>query len=143
MKIHILTIGKPKLAYAQIGFEEYAKRMARLHELRITHLADRHSNDAAKITSKTHGATVVALEIQGTQHTSEELAAFLRKRELESRELCFVIGGPDGLPQAVRDTADFQWSLSRLTLPHDLAMVATLEALYRASTINAHLPYHK
>jgi len=74
---------------------------------------------------------------------SHELAVFLDKHELEAREVSFVIGGPDGLPQATRDSADYRWSLSRLTLPHDLAMVVTLEALFRASTIRAGLPYHR
>lgn len=83
------------------------------------------------------------LEINGTEYTSEKLAEFLGKREMEARELSFVIGGPEGLPQEVRSAAQFQWSLGRLTLPHDLAQIVTLEALYRASTINAHLPYHK
>jgi 23S rRNA (pseudouridine1915-N3)-methyltransferase len=53
------------------------------------------------------------------------------------------VGGPEGLPQAVIDQADLAWSLSKLTLPHDLAMVVLLEALYRASTISAGQPYHK
>jgi len=72
-----------------------------------------------------------------------DLRVRLEVCELEAREVSIVIGGPDGLPQEIRDTADYQWSLSRLTLPHDLAMVVTLEALFRASTLNAGLPYHR
>ena len=96
-----------------------------------------------KIREVTAGTHTVALEITGTMFTSHELADFLTKRELEAREVSFLIGGPDGLPQAIRQSADYRWSLSRLTLPHDLAMVVTLEALFRASTINARLPYHR
>jgi len=143
MKLHIVTIGKPKLAYAQSGWSEYYDRLQRLHTIRTTHLADKYATDIAKIHDTTHGTFVVALEIAGKDLDSQTLADFLRVRELESREVSFVIGGPDGLPQAIRDSADFHWSLSRLTLPHDLAMVVTLEALYRASTIHAGLPYHR
>lgn len=143
MKIHVLTIGKPKLAYAQAGWEEYLGRLQRLHSVRVTQLGDKYAGDAAKILGETAGTVRVVLEIFGTEHTSEALAGFLKARELESREVSFIIGGPDGLPTAVQETADYQWSLGRLTLPHDLAMVVTLEALYRASTINAHLPYHR
>ncbi len=143
MKIHILTIGKPKLSYAQQGFEEYLGRLKRLHQVRVTHLSDKYAYDTKKILGEIQGSITVVLEIYGVEYTSEKLADFLQARELESREVCFVIGGPEGLPQQVRDTANYQWSLGRLTLPHDLAMVVTAEALYRASTINARLPYHK
>ncbi len=143
MKIQLVTIGKPKLAYATQGWEEYLKRLQRLHQVRVTQLSDKHAYDAPKIRAKTAGTTLVVLDIQGTEHSSTQLADFLRKRELDSKEVSFLIGGPEGLPEEVRHAADYQWSLGPLTLPHDLAMVVTLEALYRASTINAGLPYHK
>ncbi|MBL8121535.1 23S rRNA (pseudouridine(1915)-N(3))-methyltransferase RlmH [Candidatus Saccharibacteria bacterium] len=143
MKLHILTIGKPKLAYAHAGWDEYYGRLQRLHSVRTTQLHDKYTNDAEKILAETAGTVRIILEIFGKEYTSEDLASFLEARELESREVSFIVGGPDGLPQQVRDSADYQWSLGRLTLPHDLAMVVTLEALYRASTINAGLPYHR
>ena len=58
-------------------------------------------------------------------------------------ELAFVIGGDEGLSDAVRSRANLLWSLSALTFPHDLAQLVTLEALYRASTVAAGVPYHK
>lgn len=146
MKLHLVTVGKPKLAYAALGWEEYLgrlQRLQRLHTVRLTQLADKHANDPAKFREATGGTYVVALEITGTMLDSPQLADFLRGRELAAREVSLVIGGPDGLPAEIRAAADYRWSLSRLTLPHDLAMVVTLEALYRASTINAHLPYHR
>lgn len=143
MKLHIVTVGKPKLAYASIGWDDYLGRLQRLHTVRVTQLADKYTDDADKFREVTRGTYTVALEITGRDLTSHQLAAFLQDRELGAKEVSFIIGGPDGLPQPIRDTANFQWSLSRLTLPHDLAMVVTLEALFRASTINAHLPYHR
>ena len=143
MKLRLVTIGKPKLSYAAQGWEEYLPRLQRLHQVTVTQLPDKYAYDANRILAELKGATIVVLEIAGREYTSEELAVFLEKRELEAKEVAFVIGGPEGLPEAVRTAADHQWSLGRLTLPHDLAMVVTLEALYRASTINAHLPYHK
>ena len=143
IKLHILTIGKPKLAYAAAGWQEYFKRLERLHSVRSTQLSDKFAYDAEKFLESAGSAYKVVLEITGSQLTSEQLAAFLQKRELESREVCFIIGGPEGLPEQVRAAADYQLSFSKLTFPHDLAMVVLLEALYRASTINARLPYHK
>jgi 23S rRNA (pseudouridine1915-N3)-methyltransferase len=143
MKLHIVTIGKPKLAYARLGWEEYLGRLQRLHTVRLTQLADKYAYDVTKISEVVQGTFVVVLEINGTQMNSENLAEFLVKRALDAREVSFIIGGPEGLPETVRAEADYQWSLGPLTLPHDLAMVVTLEALYRSSTITAGLPYHK
>jgi 23S rRNA (pseudouridine1915-N3)-methyltransferase len=142
MKLHIITIGKPKLAYAKLGWEEYLGRLRRYHSVRVTHLADKYSGDADKILETAGNSYKVGLIIEGRQFSSEQLAAFLKERALEAREVSFIIGGPNGLPTAVQTAMDFQWSLSRRTLPHDLAMVNVAEALYRASTINAGTPYH-
>lgn len=143
MKIHIVTIGKPKLAYAVSGWNEYLGRLQRQHTVRVTNIADKFADDSSKFREATAGTYIVALEIRGTNFSSQALADFLTAREFEAREVSFLIGGPDGLPREVRDRANFHWSLSSLTLPHDLAMVVTLEALYRASTIKVGLPYHR
>jgi 23S rRNA (pseudouridine1915-N3)-methyltransferase len=143
MKLHLVTIGKPKFAYAISGWEEYLARLRRYHEVRVTHLSDKHAYDAAKISEAASTSYRVILEATGLEMTSPKFAKFLEKRELEAREVSFIIGGPEGLPQEVIDTADFLLSLSRLTFPHDLAMVVLAEALYRASTIRAGHPYHK
>lgn len=143
MKLHIVTVGQPKLAYAKMGWDEYLPRLQRLHTVRVTQIADKYAYDAKKFDETTSGTYKVVLEITGSQMSSPELAGFLRTRELDAREVSFIIGGPEGLPQDIRDTANYQWSFGKLTLPHDLAMVTLLEALYRASTINANLPYHK
>jgi len=143
MKLRLVTVGKPKLTYAAAGWSEYLQRLQRLHQVHVIHLADKYAYDTTRILEQTAKTTLVVLEIQGKQYSSEQLADFLQKRELESKEVSFLIGGPEGLPDVVRQAADYQWSLGPLTLPHDLAMVIALEALYRASTINAGLPYHK
>lgn len=142
MKLHIITIGSPKLAYAKQGWDEYWNRLKHFHQIRVTHITDKNNNPKS-ITEAIGNSYKIVLEIEGKQLSSPELAVFLDKRAQEGREVALLIGGPDGLPQDIRDSADFQLSFSKLTLPHDLAMVVLLEALYRASTINAHLPYHK
>lgn len=142
MKLHIITIGQPKLSYAKQGWEEYWNRLKHYHDIRATHIPDKHNN-AEHILEAAGSSYKIVLEIQGREFTSPELAQFLEKRALDGRELSFIIGGPDGLPAEVRQAADLQWSFGRLTLPHDLAMVTLLETLYRASTISAGQPYHR
>ena len=141
MKIHIVTIGNPKLEYAQSGWNLYLERLKHYHSVRVTHISDKR-NDATHITAAAGSAYRVALVINGPQMSSEELATFIEKRANVAQELCFIIGGPDGLPHDVIAAADKQWGLSELTFPHDLAMVMLAETLYRASTITAGQPYH-
>lgn len=142
MKLHIITVGRPKLPYAKAGWEEYFQRLKHYHQLRASHIADKH-NDAAHILEAAGTSYKVALVIEGKQLSSLQLAGFLARQQQTGREVSFIIGGPAGLPAEVARAADYQWSLGQLTLPHDLAMVLLLETLYRASTINAGHPYHK
>lgn len=142
MRIHIVTVGQPKLCYARDGWDEYYGRLGHFHQVRVTHLSDKYSADAQKLLDAAGSAYKVALVIDGNQMDSHQLSSFLQKRAQESREVCFIIGGPDGLPPEVAQVADYHWSLSPLTFPHDLAMVILVEALYRASTITAGHPYH-
>ena len=143
MKLHIITIGKPKQSYAQVGWSEYLGRLRRYHDVRITQLNDKHAYDSEKLIETVRGNFTIALVVTGKQLSSVQLSTFLQSRQLEAREISFIIGGPNGLPEKVITSADFCWSLSELTFPHDLAMVVLLEALYRASTINTGHPYHK
>lgn len=143
MKVHIITVGEPKLAYAKQGWEEYLKRLQHYHAVRVTHIADKWAYDAAHILQAAGNAYKVGLIIEGREFSSPSLSEFLDKRAQAGQEVCFIIGGPEGLPDAVQQVVDVAWSFSKLTFPHDLAMVVLAEALYRASTISAGLPYHK
>lgn len=142
MKIHIITIGKPKLPYAIIGWDEYWSRLSHYHQLQVSHINDKNNNYKS-IQPIIKNNYVVALEITGKQLTSYELATFLEKRAIIDSNICFIIGGPDGLPKEIIKQANFLWSFSHLTFPHDLAMVILLESLYRASTIISNQPYHR
>jgi 23S rRNA (pseudouridine1915-N3)-methyltransferase len=141
MKLHIITVGSPKLKYAQLGWEEYWNRLGHYHQLRVTHIADKH-NTANSLQAAIGKSISVGLVIEAQQFSSPELAVFLEKRALDGREVSFIVGGPDGIPLALQGQLNHQWSFGKLTYPHDLAMVMLLESLYRASTISAGLPYH-
>ena len=141
--MQIVTVGEPKLAYAKLGWQEYLGRLQHYHTVRVTHIADKWAYDAAKLLQAVQGTYTIALVIGGRQLTSHQLAAFLEQKALAAQEISFLVGGPEGLPQAVIDQADMQLGLSQLTFPHDLAMVILAEALYRASTLNAGQAYHK
>ena len=86
---------------------------------------------------------LVALDREGGQLSSEELAAFVREREEQPpQRTVFLIGGPRGLAPELRDAARTRLSLGRPTLPHQLARVVLLEQLYRSFKILRGEPYH-
>lgn len=143
MKIQLITIGEPKLPYAKAGFEMYVDRLKHYHPVRVTHIADKNNDSQHLLAAAGSNTYKVALVIDGPQLSSKQLAQFIEQRNQDGREVALIIGGPDGLPADVIAACDMQLSFSKLTFPHDLAMVVLAETLYRASTIAAGQPYHR
>jgi len=86
---------------------------------------------------------LVALDEHGKQMGSEILADFIQKRSNQSvRNLIFLIGGAFGLDKAILDRANYKWSLSLLTFPHQLVRLILAEQVYRACTIIKNEKYH-
>jgi 23S rRNA (pseudouridine1915-N3)-methyltransferase len=86
---------------------------------------------------------VVALDVLGRSMSTEKLAANLADWQMNGRDICLLIGGPDGLSSECLARANMCWSLSDLTMPHPLVRIVLMEQLYRAWTINANHPYHR
>lgn len=89
------------------------------------------------------GHRVIALDGRGKQWSTMELAQRLENWMREEHGVCFLIGGPDGLPATCREQARDIWSLGKLTLPHPLVRAIVAEQLYRAWTITQNHPYHR
>ena len=80
----------------------------------------------------------------GAERTSAAWAARIGELEVRSvGQVSFLLGGAGGHSRALKNRADELWSLSKLTLPHELARLVLLEQLYRAETIRAGHPYHR
>jgi len=89
-------------------------------------------------------ALMVLLDVEGREWDSRALAAQIERWQLGgTKEAAFVIGGHFGVSQGVRERADVRWSLSKLTLTHEMARVLLVEQIYRAYTITHGLPYQK
>ena len=71
-------------------------------------------------------ATVVALDMNGEKYSKAEIRSLLRRH---SGDIAFVIGGSLGLGQNVLERADYRWSLSAMTLPHQLARMAAVRVI--------------
>ena len=89
-------------------------------------------------------AHVVLLAIDGVERSSKGLSARIDELVVRGKsDIAFVIGGSDGVSDAVRERADETLSFGPITLPHNLARVVLLEQLYRAQKISRGEPYHK
>ncbi len=147
--MRLLAIGKARQGPEQELFDRYAKRLR--PALELTELAEARGAPAeikrregqALLAALPAGAFLVALDEGGEHPGSLELASRLEDWLGRSKPLCFVIGGAEGLDQALIDRADRILSLGRLTWPHLLVRVLLAEQLYRARSIAAGHPYHR
>jgi len=143
MKIKVAWIGKTKEPAIQALTEDYLKRISRYAEVEGLALKDEAGVLAlARGERQKDRHKLVLLDSRGKQLSSEELAAFLEREQLQALPLLFAIGGADGFSEEGRRQAGFVLSLGRMTLPHELARVVLLEQIYRAFTIMKNHPYH-
>jgi len=141
----VFAIGKPKLAFARAGVEEYAERLRGFANVTLTCLkGGTRENESALLLQRSEGMLRIVMDERGEQLPSRTLAATITGWEHRGvKNGAILIGGADGHAEAVRKAADWTWSLSKLTLQHELALVVLYEQLYRAYTIKAGLPYHR
>ncbi|HYC38935.1 MAG TPA: 23S rRNA (pseudouridine(1915)-N(3))-methyltransferase RlmH [Chitinophagaceae bacterium] len=155
MKISFWSIGKANEAYVRSGVEEFSKRINRYFKLKWTIIPvpknagmlsemDLRKKEAETILEwLSDDDYLVALDERGKQLSSEKLADFLQAQANErTSHLVFLIGGAFGLHDSVLQRADFVWSLSRLTFPHQLVRLLLAEQIYRACSILRHEKYH-
>lgn len=89
------------------------------------------------------GSAMIALDERGDQPTSPDFAARIATFRDQARDLCFVIGGADGIDPSLRSRAEWQISFGKMVWPHMFVRVMLAEQLYRATTILAGTPYHR
>jgi 23S rRNA (pseudouridine1915-N3)-methyltransferase len=155
MKIHLISVGKNMPKWVCDGYEEYAARMPADYRVQLIEISaekrTKHSDiqkicviEEAKITAAIpKDAYCIALDRIGKTQDTKSLAKCLQTWHDNSRDMCFVIGGPEGLSRDFLEKADEIWSLSAMTLPHPLVRVMLSEQLYRAWTIIIKHPYHR
>lgn len=155
MHFRVAAIGQRMPEWVNTGWQEYARRFPRAPRLELLELPmeKRGKNPDIQrlknIESDRLSAAVpanacaIALDVGGRQWSTSELADQMRNWMRNGRDVCFLVGGPDGMTSACVKTADQCWSLGALTLPHPLVRVILAEQLYRAWTVVNNHPYHR
>lgn len=155
MHIRLIAVGDRQPTWVDDAFNNYSGRFPREWKFRIDCIATARRSKNNKTQSARDAECeqilsrikadeqVVLLDERGKQLTSQALAERLLDWQADGRDICFVIGGPDGVSDACRQRANTIWSLSQLTLPHGLARVLFSEQMYRAWSLQIGHPYHR
>lgn len=152
LKICLLYPGRTKTAFLQVGENEFQKRLRTFCELEIIitkevkgkSTPEQIKEEAKFLSDKIPKQTyLIALDDKGREFSSEELAKFLENLSNQGySHLTFVIGGPYGLAEDLKQKAQLKLSCSRFTFTHEMVRPILLEQLYRAFTINTGKKYH-
>lgn len=155
MKLQFWAIGKNHEPYVKDGVDLFTKRISNYYPVEWNILPT--PKNAAMLSEmdlrKKEGDMItgflqkedylVLLDEHGKQVSSEGLAAFIQQRANESvKTIVFLIGGAYGVSDAVKQRANYQWSLSKLVFPHQLVRLILAEQVYRACSINRNEKYH-
>lgn len=153
MRLRVIWTGKTRDANLKALIEVYLRRLSHFAKCEVSEFREVSSSskklgidrDSKRISDGLReGAVNVLLDPEGSEWTSEQLANELRYwRDHGTKEVTFIVGGPNGVSDDLSSRADKRWSLSRLTFTHEMARVVLLEQLYRAYTIIHGLPYQK
>ncbi len=143
-KIKIIAVGKIKNKNIESELNEFFKRLTPFCSISIQEMKDegikKESEKIALIIKENPGAFI--LDAKGKQFSSEEFSELLKKESKESKEIVFIIGGPDGIESSVKSKAK-NISLSNMTFTHEMSRLLLVEQIYRAFMIQSNRPYHK
>ena len=151
MHIVVAAIGRVKPGPEKELFDSYAARLPWRVDLKEIEIKKEMAVDVRRVregeallAAIPEGARIIALDERGK---SEGSAIFAKRlgtwRDDGVRSVAFVIGGADGLDDALRKKADAVLSFGALTWPHMLVRALLAEQLYRAHTILTGHPYHR
>lgn len=151
----IIAIGKNMPSWVTEGYKEYAKRMPSDYQLELIEIPTEKrlkNADIAKIMmieetkiklSIPNGSYVIALDRIGKTLDTKTLAKRLQTWHDNQQNVCFIIGGPEGLSSSFISDCDEIWSLSAMTFPHPIVRIVLAEQIYRAWSITVNHPYHR
>ncbi|MCC7006973.1 MAG: 23S rRNA (pseudouridine(1915)-N(3))-methyltransferase RlmH [Ottowia sp.] len=155
MQLHVLAVGSKMPNWIETAYADYAKRLPPEFKLHLKEIRP-EPRSSGKTTTQMMAleatrieaalppqARLSVLDELGTDITTLQLAARLAQWQVNGQAIAFVIGGADGLAQAIKEKSELRIRLSSLTLPHGMVRVLLAEQLFRAWSINHNHPYHR
>ena len=155
MNINFLLIESSRPQWSETAFESYKSKFNKSITISWNGIkpATRSKNySVAEVVQKESALLkkkikehdfVVALDKEGINLDTEKLKSNFENWIASSKDVTFVIGGPDGLSNELTEESNFCWSLSQLTFPHAVVPILVLEQIYRAWSMTQNHPYHR
>lgn len=158
MRLGLICVGRLKAGPERELYARYAGRVAALRRIGLEGLDLREideskaKNPAERMAREGEGilalvpaeAALVVFDERGGAADSAAFAGFIgRERDAGRRAMWFVVGGSEGLDEAVRARAQAVFSFGAMTLPHQLVRILAAEQIYRAMTLLSGHPYHR
>jgi len=154
MKIKIITVTSKKNQYKN-EIDRYLKMLPSFMkvdqiELPISKRSKQKAVDqnleeeCNKILSQINSSDfLITMDEKGNQIDTVQFSKWLKRWMDEGIQPVFLVGGPDGLAQKLKDKANASLSLSSLTYAHSMVPLILAEQLYRAWSIIDNQPYHR
>lgn len=144
--IKIICVGKIKENYLKDLINDYSNRLRKYTKLEIIEVKDDfvYEKEIKNLLNVINENDFnVGLDIKGEMLDSKKLASFISETLIFNSNITFIIGGSNGLNDAVKNKCNKLISFSKLTFPHGLFRGILLEQIYRAYKIINNESYHK
>ena len=139
-RITIHIHGLPKEQAYDMMLKNYQARL-KTNNIRVEYHGNKKSLDTyVDDIGKT--GKIFLLDEQGMQYTSTEFAALVKEWAIGDQDINLAIGPVDGWHEYSKARKN-HISLSKFTLPHELAAVVLTEQVYRATEIIKGTKYHR
>ena len=155
MKFHIIAIEIKRPLWVKSAFENYQQRFNQSIQVKWSGIKSNkngksldkekliNEEGAKLLNSVNEKSIIVSLDKEGIGWSTHKLKQKFDQWVASSKEVSFLIGGPEGLSNKCLDSSHEIWSLSPLTFPHSIVPVIIIEQLYRVWTIEKNHPYHR
>lgn len=158
MNLRFFLFGKAREKFYLLGYDEYLKRLSRFAKTSIVTFEEETlsfkpsekeikvalDKEADKVLRQIKEDEILFLvDIHAPLFSSARLAQEIQRMSERNGNFVFVIGSSYGLSDKLRNRADVSFSLSEMTFTHYMALLLSMEQVYRAMKINSGESYDK
>ena len=142
MHIKIIYIGRIRERTYKKKIRKYLEWISQDAKLEVITLKESHLdrmiNQVNNLKKNNH--FIICLSEQGKTFDSISFSNFVFSC---GNKVVFILGNHNGLPRELINNSDFNLSLSKMTMPHEMANLVLIEQIYRAFSIKKGSSYHR